>query len=69
MVQKTFASSSTHAIAGTVPVSAANAMGIPNPNAMPRYACGIAKKRLKKGYDAARANAGNDSAIVSPLRA
>ena len=49
MVQKTLAARSVHAIAGTLPVIAAKAIGIPKPNATPSHACGIVRKRLVKG--------------------
>src|SRR5947208_5397083 len=38
---------------------------MPNENAIPRNACGIAKKRLKNGYAIAIATAGIDHAIVA----
>ena len=40
---------------------------MPKPNAMPRYACGIAKKRLVNGYVPATNSATTDSSFVSVL--
>ena len=43
------ASHKIHAVQPTLPVTAANAITMPKLNAMPKKACGIAKKRLVKG--------------------
>jgi hypothetical protein len=40
---------------------------MPKPNAMPRYACGIAKKRFMNGYEPATNSATTDSSFVSVL--
>ena len=50
---------------GTSPVTAAKAMGMPKLKARPSTACGMATKRLAKGYATATAMAANDQAMVS----
>ena len=35
---------------GTAPEVATNAIGTPQPNAIPRYTCGAGKNLLKNGY-------------------
>ena len=48
--QTTAAMYSTHATRGSAPLWAANAIGtLQPPKEMPRYSCGMGKKRLKSG--------------------
>jgi hypothetical protein len=56
---------STHAMRGSAPSCALNAIGtLQPPKEMPKYSCGRAKNRFTKGYEAVSAAPTNDSLTV-----